>query len=163
MLDLTDMNRIRSFDPQTGVAVCEPGVTVRDLWRRSIGHGYWPRVVSGTMRVTMGGAAAMNIHGKNNYRLGSFGEGVRSFELMTPKGELVRCSREQNPDLFHAAIGGFGMLGCFTELEIETKRVHSGRLRVWGIVARDLDHNFEILEDLHEDADYLVSLSLIHI
>ena len=55
------------------MAVCEPGVTVRDLWRRSIGYGYWPRVVSGTMRVTMGGAAAMNIHGKNNYRLGSFG------------------------------------------------------------------------------------------
>ncbi len=162
VLDLTGMNRIRSFDPQSGVAVCEPGVTVRDLWRTSIGYGYWPRVVSGTMQVTMGGAAAMNIHGKNNYRLGSFGEGVRSFELMTPKGELVRCSREQNSDLFHAAIGGFGMLGCFTSLEIETKRVHSGRMRVWGIVARDLDHNFEILEDLHDKADYLVSWVDLH-
>ena len=162
VLDLTAMNRIRSFDPSSGIAVCEPGVTIRDLWRQSIGYGYWPRVVSGTMQVTMGGAAAMNIHGKNNYRLGSFGEGVRSFELMTPKGELVRCSREQNPELFHAAIGGFGMLGCFTSLEIETKRVHSGRMRVWGIVARDLDHNFEILEDLHEDADYLVSWVDLH-
>lgn len=162
VLDLTGMNRIRSFDPQSGVAVCEPGVTVRDLWRTSIGYGYWPRVVSGTMQVTMGGAAAMNIHGKNNYRLGSFGEGVRSFELMTPKGELVRCSRDQNSDLFHAAIGGFGMLGCFTSLEIETKRVHSGRMRVWGIVARDLDHNFEILEDLHDKADYLVSWVDLH-
>ena len=53
VLDLTGMNRIRSFDPQSGVAVCEPGVTVRDLWRTSIGYGYWPRVVSGTMQVTM--------------------------------------------------------------------------------------------------------------
>ncbi len=156
VLDLTSMNRILSFDPQTGVAVCEPGVTIRHLWRRAIGYGYWPRVVSGTMKVSIGGAAAMNIHGKNNYRLGSFGEGVRAFELMTPGGELVQCSREQNQELFHAAIGGFGMLGCFTKIEVETKRVHSGRMRVWGIVAKDLDHNFELLESMHEDADYLV-------
>ena len=162
VLDVTRMNRVLSFDEETGVADCEAGVTIRDLWRHSLPRGYWPKVVSGTMFPTLAGAAGMNIHGKNNYRLGSFGEGVRSFELMTPKGELVRCSREQNPDLFHAAIGGFGMLGCFTELEIETKRVHSGRLRVWGIVARDLDHNFEILEDLHEDADYLVSWVDLH-
>lgn len=162
VLDMTGMNRILSFDAQTGVAVCEPGVTVRDLWRRAIGGGYWPRVVSGTMEVSMGGAAAMNIHGKNNYALGSFGEGVRSFELMTPSGELINCSREHEPELFHAAISGFGMLGCFTKLEIQTKRVHSGRLRVWGIVARDLDHNFEILEDMCGEADYLVSWLDLH-
>ena len=140
VLDMTAMNRILSFDAQTGIAMCEPGVTVRDLWRRSIGSGYWPRVVSGTMAVSMGGAAAMNIHGKNNYALGSFGEGVRSFELMTPSGELVQCSRVKDPELFHAAISGFGMLGCFTKLEIQTKRVNSGRLRVSGIVARDIEH-----------------------
>lgn len=162
VLDLTRMNRIHGFDPATGVATVEPGVTVRDLWRCAIGHGYWPRVVSGTMAVSMGGAAAMNIHGKNNFALGSFGECVRSFELLTPRGELVRCTRESDPELFHAAIGGFGMLGCFTRLEIETKRVHSGRLRVWGIVAKDLAHNLQILEDLKDQADYLVSWLDLH-
>jgi decaprenylphospho-beta-D-ribofuranose 2-oxidase len=156
------MNRVLGFDPATGIAMVEPGVTVRDLWRRAIGHGFWPRVVSGTMAVSMGGAAAMNIHGKNNFALGSFGESVRSFELLTPRGELVQCSRESNPELFHAAIGGFGMLGCFTRLEVETKRVHSGRLRVWGIVARDLEHNLQILEDLRGEADYLVSWLDLH-
>jgi decaprenylphospho-beta-D-ribofuranose 2-oxidase len=162
VLDLTGMNRILSFDAQTGIAMCEPGVTVRDLWRRSIGSGYWPRVVSGTMAVSMGGAAAMNIHGKNNYALGSFGEGVRSFELLTPSGQLLQCSREHEPELFHAAISGFGMLGCFTKLEIQTKRVNSGRLRVYGIVARDLEHNLEILENLCGEADYLVSWLDLH-
>jgi len=157
VLDLTELNRILSFDPQTGIAVCEPGVTVRDLWRCSIASGYWPRVVSGTMAVSMGGAAAMNIHGKNNYALGSFGEGVRSFELLTPGGELIQCSRETEPELFHAAISGFGMLGCFTKLEIQTKRVHSGRMRVSGIVARDIEHNLEIFESMSGEADYLVS------
>lgn len=162
VLDLSRMNRLLSFDPATGVAVVEPGVTVRDLWRRAIGHGFWPRVVSGTMAVTMGGAAAMNIHGKNNYALGSFGECVRSFELLTPRGDLVHCSREREPELFHAAISGFGMLGCFTRLELETKRVHSGRLRVSGIVARDLDHNLQLLEELRGQADYLVSWLDLH-
>jgi decaprenylphospho-beta-D-ribofuranose 2-oxidase len=162
VLDLSSMNRILAFDATTGIATVEPGVTVRDLWRRAIGQGFWPRVVSGTMAVSMGGAAAMNIHGKNNFVLGSFGEGVRSFELLTPRGDLVQCSRESDPELFHAAIGGFGMLGCFTKLEVETKRVHSGRLRVWGIVARDLEHNLQILEDLRGEADYLVSWLDLH-
>jgi decaprenylphospho-beta-D-ribofuranose 2-oxidase len=162
VLDLTRMNRLLSFDPATGVAEVEPGATVRDLWRCSIGHGYWPKVVSGTMAVSMGGAAAMNIHGKNNYALGSFGECVRSFDLLTPRGDLVTCSRQQEPDLFHAAISGFGMLGCMTRLTIETKRVHSGRLRVWGLVARDLEHNLELIESLRGEADYLVSWLDLH-
>jgi len=162
VLDLSRMNRILSFDGATGFAVCEPGVTVRDLWRSSIHHGFWPRVVSGTAAVSMGGAAAMNIHGKNNYALGPFGECVRSFDLLLPNGQSVHCSRESEPELFHAAISGFGMLGCFTKLEIETKRVHSGRLRVWGIVANDLDHNLQILEDMRHEADYLVSWLDLH-
>ncbi|MCA8953283.1 MAG: FAD-dependent oxidoreductase, partial [Planctomycetes bacterium] len=162
VLDLTAMNRILAFDPLTGVATCEPGVTVRDLWRQAIGYSFWPKVVSGTMAVSMGGAAAMNIHGKNNYALGSFGECVLSFDLLTPGGELVHVTRESDPELFHAAIGGFGMLGCFTKLEIQTKRVHSGRLRVWGIVARDLDHNIELIEDARGKADYLVSWLDLH-
>lgn len=162
VLDLSRMNRLLEFDPATGVAVVEPGVTVRDLWRRSIGHGFWPNVVSGTMAVSMGGAAAMNIHGKNAYRVGTFGEHVPWFELLTAGGELLRCSRETQPELFHAVLAGFGMLGCITKLAVATKRVHSGRLRVWGIVARDLDHNLELIESLRGQADYLVSWLDLH-
>jgi decaprenylphospho-beta-D-ribofuranose 2-oxidase len=162
VLDLTAMNKVLGFDPATGVATVEPGVTVRDLWRTSIAHGFWPKVVSGTMAVSMGGAAAMNIHGKNNFALGSFGECVQSFELLTPSGQLVQCDRTTEPALFHAAIGGFGMLGCFTKLVVATKRVHSGRLRVWGIVANDLAHNLQILEELRDKADYLVSWLDLH-
>ncbi len=162
VLDLTRMNRIESFDPATGVAVCEPGVTIRDLWRQSIHYGFWPKVVPGTMAVSVGGAAALNIHGKNNYALGTFGESILAFDLLTPRGELVHVTRESDPALFHAAISGFGMLGCFTKLWIQTKRVHSGRLRVWGIVARDLAHNLQILEDLRGQADYLVSWLDLH-
>jgi FAD/FMN-containing dehydrogenase len=162
VLDLTAMNRILAFDPHTGIARVEPGVTIRDLWRHAIQFGWWPRVVPGTMAVSCGGAAAMNIHGKNNFAVGPFGECVRSFVLLTPAGESLRCSREQNAEVFHAAISGFGMLGCFTELELELKRVHSGRLSVRAIVARDLQHNLQILEDMRGEADYLVSWLDLH-
>ncbi|MEQ1634267.1 MAG: FAD-binding oxidoreductase [Planctomycetota bacterium] len=162
VLDLSQMNRILAFDPIAGIARVEPGVTIRDLWRHAIQFGFWPKVVPGTMQVSIGGAAAMNIHGKNNFAVGSFGECVLSFVMLLPDGSTVRCSREQNQDLFFAAISGFGMLGCFLELEIELKRVHSGRLHVSAIVAKDLAANLQLIEDMQSEADYLVSWIDLH-
>ncbi len=162
VLDLTRLNRILAFDPERGIARVQPGVTIRDLWRHAIQFGFWPRVVPGTMAVSIGGAAAMNIHGKNNFAVGSFGECIRAFTLLCPDGTERRCSRTENADVFHGAIGGFGMLGCFTEIELELKRVHSGRLRVTAVVGNDLAHNLQLLEDLRGEADYLVSWLDLH-
>jgi FAD/FMN-containing dehydrogenase len=162
VLDLSRMNRILSFDPIHGIARVEPGVTIRDLWRHAIQFGFWPKVVPGTMQVSIGGAAAMNIHGKNNFAVGSFGECIRAFTLLLPDGSTARCTREQNQDLFFAAISGFGMFGCFLELELEMKRVHSGRLSVSAIVAKDLGQNLELLEEMQTEADYLVSWIDLH-
>lgn len=156
VLDLSRLNRIVAFDAEKGIARVEPGVTIRDLWRRSIVDGLWPAVVPGTMAVSIGGAASMNIHGKNNFAAGTFGEHVLEFTLLTPAGELLTCSRTQNADVYAAAIGGFGMLGCFVELVVELKRVHSGRLRTTAIATRDLDENLEVIEAHKGHADYLV-------
>jgi decaprenylphospho-beta-D-ribofuranose 2-oxidase len=156
LLDMCGMNKVLSFDPENGIVVVEPGVTIRQLWRLSIQHGWWPPVVSGTMHVSCGGAAAMNIHGKNNFAVGPFGEHVRSFKLMTPAGDVLTCSPQENGDVFHGAISGFGMLGCFLELELQLKRVHSGRLRVHAITTPDLEANLEMLEQNVPTADYLV-------
>ncbi|MEZ5964366.1 MAG: FAD-binding oxidoreductase [Planctomycetota bacterium] len=162
VLDFSRMNRILDFDTDRGVARVEPGVTIRDLWRRSIVDGYWPAVVPGTMAVSMGGAASMNIHGKNNFVAGTFGEHIRTFTLLTPQGERLQCSPTENADVYHAAIGGFGMLGCFVELTVELKRVHSGRLRVTAVATRDLDENLEVLDAHRPHADYLVGWIDVH-
>src|SRR5215468_5177740 len=95
VLDLGQMRRILAFDPRSGVISVEPGITIRDLWRHAISYGFWPPVVPGTSAVSVGGAAAMNIHGKNNFAVGTFGEGIRSFTLLLPDATLLRCSREQ--------------------------------------------------------------------
>src|SRR5205085_2328145 len=123
-LDLTRMNRILDWNPQTGILRVEPGVTIRQIWQYTIEDGWWPYVVSGTMFPTLGGTAAMNIHGKNNFQVGTIGDPIREFDLLLPTGETKRCSRQENADLFHAAIGGFGMLGCFTSLTLEMKKVY---------------------------------------
>ena len=156
VLDVTRMNRILSFDEETGVADCEAGVTIRDLWRHALPRGFWPKVVSGTMFPTLAGAAGMNIHGKNNYKVGTIGDAIQDVDLVLPSGEQVRASRDERPDLFHAAIGGFGMLGAITRVRIATKRVHSGDIEVAGISVPDIGAMMDYVDAHTDTADYLV-------
>ena len=86
LLDMSAMNRILEFDEAAGTADVEPGVTIRQLWRQSIEKRFWPAVVPGTMAVTCGGAAAMNIHGKNNFAVGTFGDNILEFTMVTGAG-----------------------------------------------------------------------------
>jgi decaprenylphospho-beta-D-ribofuranose 2-oxidase len=155
-LDLTRMNRILAWDPSSGVMTVEPGVTLRQLWQYAVGDGWWPPVVSGTMTVTMGGAAGMNFHGKNNWKLGPLGDHILEFDLLLPTGEIKTCSRQQNTALFHAAIGGFGMLGCFVRLTLQLKRVYGGLLSVYAFSTRSFGEIIHEFEARMPGADYLV-------
>lgn len=130
VLDSSQMNRVLAWDRDKGEITVEPGVTIAQLWQHTLAEGWWPPVVPGTMAVTVGGAAAANIHGKNNWRDGCFGDHIVAFDMVLPSGEMVTCSRALNPNLFYAAIGGFGLLGCFTALTLRLRRVHSGLVHV---------------------------------
>ncbi len=156
VLDISGMNRILGFDEETGIADCEGGVTIRDLWRHSLPRGYWPKVVSGTMFPTLAGAAGMNIHGKNNYKVGTIGDAILEIDMVLPNGEFHTVSRESRPDLFHAAIGGFGMLGAITRVKIATKKIHSGEIAVSGISVPNLAAMMEYVDSRTDEADYLV-------
>lgn len=157
VLELTRMNRILGFDAETGVAECEAGVTLEQLWKHVLPLGWWPRVVSGTMFPTLGGALAMNIHGKNNFAVGTIGDATREFDIVLPSGELRTCSRTRNSDLFHAAIGGLGLLGTIVRIVLETKRVHSGDLEVRARSTPDLARALEYIEEHKRTSDYLVA------
>ena len=156
VLDISRMNRILAWNPETGVAECEPGVTIRQLWQYAIGDGWWPYVVSGTMFPTLAGAAAMNIHGKNNFHVGSIGDHILEFDMVLPSGELLTCSRESNSEIFHSAIGGLGMLGVFTRIKLELKKIYSGHLKVTAIGVRNWRELFEKFDENLPDSDYLV-------
>ncbi len=156
VLDLTRFNRILEWNPESGVAKVEAGVTIKQLWEYALPDGWWPAVVPGTMFPTLGGCAAMNIHGKNNFRVGPIGDHIHEFEFLPPTGELIRCSRDENAELFHAAIGGFGMLGCFTSITLGLKKVYSGYLRVEAINVPSLERMIRVFEERLDRADYLV-------
>lgn len=156
ILDLSAMNLIQSWNPATGVVRAEPGVTLEQLWQKIEPDGWWPPVVSGTMKTTMGGCLSANIHGKNNFKMGTFGEHVIEFSAILPTGAEVTCSPKKNADLFHAMIGGYGMLGIFTSVTLQMKRLHSGLLSVDAYPAPNLRRHLFALQDGAPDHDYIV-------
>lgn len=156
MLDMSGMNKILEWDPASGLVRCEPGVTLEQLWQRVEPQGWWPPVVSGTMKTTLGGCLAANIHGKNNFQKGTIGEHVTEFAAILPTSALVTCTPTTNGDLFHALISGMGLLGIFTSITMQMKRIHSGLISVDARPVRNLN---EHLRDLLENAphnDYIV-------
>ncbi len=155
-LDLSEMNRLLDWNPATGIADVEPGMTIEGLWRRTIEDGYWPAVVPGTMFPTVGGCLSMNIHGKNNFAVGPFGEQVRDFDLLTTDGRLRRCTASEDGELYRAVIGGAGLLGVVTRVRLQLKKVASGRLRVEPLVARSFAELIDRFDSRIAHSDYLV-------
>lgn len=153
---LSQMNRITHWSPANGVVEVEPGVTLAQLWRHCISDGWWPPVVSGTMFTSVGGCAAMNIHGKNNWQAGNFAQHILEFTAVLPSGNSVRCSRTENSDLFHAIPGSFGMLGCITALRLQLKRIHTGLVSVTALAAPNLQTMLQLLDEHKDSSDYVV-------
>lgn len=156
MLDMRGMNSITSWDPSTGILIAQPGVTLEQVWHKVIEDGWWPPVVSGTMTTTLGGCLAANIHGKNNFRMGPFGEHVLEFTAMLPTGAEVTCSPKKNGDLFHAMISGLGMLGVFTSVTMQMKRIHSGLLSVDAWPVKNLHDQLTSLYEGAPNHNYIV-------
>lgn len=155
-LDITGLNRVLDFDDATGVANCESGVTIEGLWKHSLPRGFWPKVVSGTMFPTLAGTVSANIHGKNNFAVGTIGDAVRDFDIVLADGSVRTCSRAADSELFHAAIGAFGMLGLISRVRLETKRVHSGDLEVTAQATVNLREMMDYFEERKATSDYLV-------
>ncbi|MRR39225.1 FAD-binding oxidoreductase, partial [bacterium] len=156
VLDLQRMNHIRKWDPGTGSITVEPGVTLCQLWQTVLPDGWWPPVVSGTMTTTLGGCLGANIHGKNNFHMGPIGEHVTEFTALLPTGAEVTCSLKKNGDLFRAMIGGLGMLGVFTSITLQMKRVSSGLLEVYALPTRTLTEQLQVIENDAPKYDYIV-------
>lgn len=157
VIDGRGLDHILSLDAQTGQCEVEGGVTIEQLWRASLPLGLWPAVVPGTMRPTLAGCLSSNVHGKNAFRAGPIGEHVLSFDLLTAAGELRLVDRARDPALFHAAIGGMGLLGAIVRVRLQLKKVESGRLRVLPVRVRSLDEQLAVLEENLPTAAYLVS------
>jgi FAD/FMN-containing dehydrogenase len=156
MLDMSAMNQILEWEPATGQVRCEPGVTLEQLWQKVLPDSWWPPVVSGTMKTTLGGCLAANIHGKNNFKMGPIGDHVVEFTAVLPTGAEVTCSPKKNGDLFYSMISGLGMLGIFTSITLQMKKIYSGLLEVHAWPTRNLKEHLALIEDNAPNYDYIV-------
>jgi FAD/FMN-containing dehydrogenase len=156
LVDMSRMNRILHWDPESGVISVEPGVTIERLWRYVLGDGWWPPVVPGTMFPTVGGCLGMNIHGKNNWASGTLGDHTIRIEAMLPSGELLVCDRDSDAELFYGMIGSLGLLGCFTRITLQMHKINSGTLKVRSLTETNIRRLVERMEELKDHTEYLV-------
>ena len=130
---------IVSFDPETGELVCGAGVTFDQLMERFLLQGFLPPVSPGTAHVTIGGAIANDVHGKNHDRVGSFGDHVVWMELLTPSGEIVKVAPDKKRALFEATVGGVGLTGIILRVCFRMMPVPSNAMEVRERRIPDLD------------------------
>jgi len=155
VIDLTNFNRILSFDQATGVIEVEPGATLEQMWQYTLPTGWWLPVVSGTTKTTIGGALAMNIHGKNNFLRGTLGEHVTTLEVFTPAGETWILN--PTDELFNAVISSAGLLGVITRVKLQMKRITSGDIWVEAVSCRHWDDQFSAFKRFEGKREYVVS------
>jgi decaprenylphospho-beta-D-ribofuranose 2-oxidase len=118
-------DRILAFDPDSGVLHAEAGFSLDQLYRVFLPRGWFTPVTPGTRFVTLGGMVAADVHGKNHHRDGCIGGHVRRLIVRVAAGDIVACSREEEPELFHATVGGMGLTGHILEVTLQLTRVPS--------------------------------------
>jgi len=157
VLEMRPMARIVEFDAQTGVLTCEAGVLLSEILAYCIPQGWFPMVTPGTQFVTVGGAIANDVHGKNHHRAGSFGNHVLAFELFRSDGTFMVCSPAQNPEWFAATIGGLGLTGVITKATLQMRRVAGPYVESETIRFHSLEEFFELSVASEAEYEYTVA------
>ena len=145
-LDMRAMTRMLSFDAETGVLVAEAGVLLADIIATFLPRGWFPSVTPGTKFVSLGGAIAADVHGKNHHIDGAFGSFVDWIDVMGPDGSISRASAQSDQALFFATIGGMGLSGVILRAQIRLRAVESGWIRQETHPASTLERAIDIFE-----------------
>jgi FAD/FMN-containing dehydrogenase len=125
LLDTRALDRFIGFDAERGILDCEAGVLLEQIIDCFAPRGWFPAVTPGTAFVTVGGAIANDVHGKNHHRAGTFGHHVLEFELLRSDGTVLQCSPQQHADWFAATLGGLGLTGLIRRARLQLRRIDS--------------------------------------
>ena len=157
VLVTTRLNRITEFDRESGSVVCEAGVSLEQLMIAALPAGWFVPVSPGTRQVTIGGAIAADVHGKNHHRAGSFARHVRWLDLLLPSGEEVRATPDGGATLFWATAGGMGLTGIILRASLQLTRVQTAAILVDTVRAADLDEAMSCLQEADGRYGYTVA------
>lgn len=149
-------NNILQFNSQDGVINCESGVSLTELIDAFLPQGWFLAVTPGTRFITVGGAIASDVHGKNHHQAGCFSQSVLALELMLADGEIVRCSRQENKELFLATCGGMGLTGVILTATFRLQRLPGAYIREKTFKAGNLEELINLFEE-HQEIPYSVA------
>ena len=151
------LDRLIAFDETTGRLACEPGVRLLDIQRLMIPRGWSLPVVPGTQLVTVGGAIANDVHGKNHHSAGTFGDHVTALRLVRTDGETIDCGPDRRPQWFAATLGGLGLTGVIAEVELQLRRSPGPWLEAETVPFKGLDTFFQLSSDSEPAWEHTVS------
>ena len=157
LIDTAFLQRVRHFDRQKGILCAESGMTMAQMLALTLPAGWCVPVSPGTSFVTLGGAVANDVHGKNHHERGAFGNHVRAFTLVRSTGEQLRCTPDSNTELFNATIGGLGLTGIISNVEIALIPVKGPMLVFENIAFHGLDEFISLSEAYGNTHEYTVA------
>lgn len=157
LLDTTGLDHFIEFDRASGLLRCEAGVSLAAILELAVPHGWFLPVTPGTKHVTLGGAIANDVHGKNHHRAGTFGRFINRLELLRSDGSRLVCSAGDHDDLFRATIGGLGLTGLITWAELRLEQVESDSIDYESVRFSNLDEFFELAQDSDKRFEYTVA------
>lgn len=141
------LNKFISFDRLNGVIECESGVLLSEILEVIVPQGYFLYVTPGTKFISVGGAIASDVHGKNHHAEGCFSEYLETFSLLNENSEVITCSRTQNEDKFWATIGGMGLTGIILSAKFKLKNIETAYIHQESIKAENLDEIFKLFDE----------------
>ncbi|RTY33691.1 FAD-binding oxidoreductase [Chlorobium phaeovibrioides] len=156
MLSSRRLNHFLAFDAATGVLQSEAGVSLSDILQVFIPKGWFLPVTPGTQFVTIGGAIASDVHGKNHHVAGCFCDHVAHLDILLDAERIIRCSPQEHPDLFHATCGGMGLTGMIISAAIRLKPIKSAFIDQTTFKARNLEESLDLF-NIHASAPYSVA------
>jgi len=153
----TGLDHFIAFDDDSGRLVCEAGVLLRDIQHLMIPRGWILPVTPGTQMVTVGGAIANDIHGKNHHVHGCFGDHVDGITLVRTDGQVIDCGPAMYPDWLAATVGGLGLTGVIVQVQLQLRRIASPWLQTETIPYAGLDEFFHLADTSEADWEHTVS------
>jgi FAD/FMN-containing dehydrogenase len=157
VLAMQNMDRVLSADWETGVVLAQAGLTLAELIRIALPRGWFLPVSPGTKFVTLGGAVANDVHGKNHHVMGTFGRHVRHLVMYRSDEGVIECSPSQRPDLFAATVGGLGLTGVILAVKLQLRRVASSEIEQRSIRFGGFDEFFELSQAHDASNEYTVA------
>lgn len=155
-LTMTNMNKFLQWNEDSGELIAESGVLIADIIDIFLPKGWFPFVTPGTKFITLGGAIACDVHGKNHHKEGSFGNHINWIDIIIDNNETIRCSSNLNSELFHWTVGGMGLTGIIIRCSVQLKKIESGWIKQKNIINSNLEETIQSFYK-HQNETYSVA------